>query len=44
MAQRAADPAPPRPTPPIHALRIGAALLYLALGLLGVAVTAGWVK
>jgi Ca2+/H+ antiporter, TMEM165/GDT1 family len=29
---------------PIHALRIGAALLYLCLGLWGVATTAGWVK
>jgi putative Ca2+/H+ antiporter (TMEM165/GDT1 family) len=29
---------------PIHALRIGAALLYLGLGLWGVATTAGWIR
>ena len=29
---------------PIQALRIGAALLYLALGLWGVATTAGWLR
>jgi len=29
---------------PINALRIGAALLYLGLGLWGVATTAGWVR
>jgi putative Ca2+/H+ antiporter (TMEM165/GDT1 family) len=29
---------------PIHALRITAALVYLALGAWGVATTAGWVR
>jgi putative Ca2+/H+ antiporter (TMEM165/GDT1 family) len=29
---------------PIHALRIAAALLYLGLGLWGIAATAGWVR
>lgn len=29
---------------PIHALRIGAAVVYLALGLWGIATTAGWLR
>ena len=28
---------------PIHALRIGAAVVYLVLGLWGIAATAGWI-